>query len=66
MLNQIKKARLISGKSQADLAAELNVTQGAISLWEQGKSMPNTKRLKRLAEILNTTVDKLLGEEERA
>lgn len=66
MLNSIKKARLIAGISQGELAKELNLSQGAVSLWEQGKTKPTVGRLKQLAAVLNTTVDKLLEDEERA
>lgn len=63
MLNAIKKARLIAGISQCELARELNLTQGAVSLWERGKTKPSASKLKQLAQILDTTVDELLTEE---
>ena len=66
MLTPIKKARLIAGLSQSDLAKKVGVSTGAISQWETGQSQPKAKRLKKLAEELNTTVDKLLADEERA
>lgn len=66
MLNQIKKARLIAGISQIELAAKIGVTPGAVCQWENGRTRPNVRMLKPLAEALNTTVEKLLGEEERA
>lgn len=63
MLNAIKKARLIAGFSQEQLAERLGVSAGAVSQWETGKGHPNVKRLKLLAAELGTTVDKLLDEE---
>lgn len=65
MLNAIKKARLIAGVTQEQLAARVGVSAGAVSQWETGQSHPNVKRLKVIAGVLGTTVDKLL-EEERA
>ena len=66
MLNQIKKARLISGITQGELASKLGVSTGAVSQWENGKTFPDVSRLKKLAFVLNTTVEKLLEDEERA
>lgn len=36
---------------------------GTVSNWEQGLNKPNSKRLKRIAELGNTTVDELLKSE---
>lgn len=63
MLNAIKKARLIAGISQCDLARALNISQGSVSLWERGKTKPTAGKLPQLAKILDTTVDDLLTEE---
>ena len=62
MLNAIKKARLIAGLSQTDLAARLGVTNGAIGQWEKGVTRPRIGRLKKLAAELNTTVDELISD----
>ena len=62
MLNPIRKARLLAGLSQGDLAREMGLSQGAVSLWERGKTSPSAPKLKRLAVLLNTTVDELLKE----
>ena len=64
MLNPIKKARLIQGLSQEELAKKLGVTTGAVSQWECSRTMPNVKKLKLLADTLHTTVEKLLEEPE--
>lgn len=61
-MNPIRRARLLAGISQGDLARELGLSQGSVSLWERGKTNPSAPKLKRLAEILNTTVDELLRE----
>lgn len=65
MLTPIKKARLIAGMSQAELAKATGVSVGAVSQWETKRCQPNAKRLKRIAEALSTTTDKLLADEER-
>ena len=64
-MNRIKRARLIAGMNQAELAENLSVSRVTICKWENGKTFPAPKRLKRVAEVLHTTVSDLL-EEERA
>ena len=62
MLNQFKRARLLKGLQQKELAEELGVTQVTVSSWEHGKSFPSPGRLKQVADVLNTTVEELLKE----
>ena len=62
MLNPIKKARILKGIQQKELAERLCVSQVTVCKWEQGKSFPNVKRLKAVAEALDTTVEELLPE----
>ena len=64
-MNQFKRARLVQGLTQGELAKELGVSTVQISKWENGKTFPSVKRLKRVAEALHITVADLL-EEERA
>lgn len=63
MLNEnIKRFRKAKGLSQEDLAARLNIVRQTISKWEQGLSVPDSDMLIRLAEVLDTRVSVLLGE----
>ena len=39
----------------------LGVTQQAVGKWETGRSTPDPQTVARLAEILDTTADALLG-----
>ncbi len=64
MLNNIKKARLIKGIRQKEFAEMLGISQVSVCKWESGKAMPDVKRLKQVAQILDTTVDKLLPDNE--
>ena len=66
MLTQIKKARLIAGLEQKQVAEMMGVTQVSVSAWEKGKALPKPQRLKQLASVLNTTVEKLLDDGEGA
>lgn len=47
----VQQARLARGMSQSDLAAELGVTQSAISEIESGKSTIYLRRLLSIARI---------------
>ncbi len=58
---QLRAARKAVHRSQADLAADLGVTQQAVGKWETGKSSPDPGTLARIASLLNTTTDFLLG-----
>ena len=58
----IKSLRKSKGLSQEELAIKLNVVRQTISKWEQGLSVPDAEVLIKLAEVLDTTVSKLLGE----
>lgn len=51
------------GLTQAELAEKINYSDKAVSKWECGDAVPDIAVLKRLAEILNVTVDYLLQEE---
>lgn len=57
----LKECRKKQGVSQAELAARLGVTQQAVGKWESGKSSPDPSTVARIAELLNTTADYLLG-----
>ena len=63
-MNSFKKARLVAGITQAELAKRMGVSCVSVSQWETGKNLPSVGRLHRLAATLGTTVEKLL--EERA
>lgn len=57
----LKEMRKKSGLSQTELAGRLGVTQQAVGKWESGRSSPDPATVVRIAEILNTTTDYLLG-----
>lgn len=57
----LKQCRKQKGISQAELASKLGVTQQAVGKWESGRSSPDPATVARIAEILSTTADFLLG-----
>lgn len=60
MLNEFKRARLVKGIRQYELAEKLGVSYVTVCKWENGKGFPDVKRLRQVADELGTTVDKLL------
>lgn len=47
--------------SQKELAAKVGVTESAMSYYVQGKRVPRSDILTKIAKALNTTTDYLLG-----
>ena len=60
MINSFKRARLLAGLTQTELAERLGISAAAVHQWESGKGMPNPKRLKDIAFALHTTVESLI------
>lgn len=58
-MNNIKQYRSENKITQSELAEELNVSQNTISQWETDIREPNIRKAIELAEVLNTTVEKL-------
>ena len=56
----IQSQRKAAGLTQKQLAEKLNVSFQAVSKWENGDALPDAGLLLNLADILNTTTDKLL------
>ena len=63
---KIKTMRKNQGLTQEELAARLNVVRQTVSKWEKGLSVPDAEMLQKLAEVLETTVAKLLDGREEA
>lgn len=49
------------GLSQEQLADKLGVARQTVSKWETGETLPDLESLKKLAEILNFSIDRALG-----
>lgn len=60
--DNIKTIRKSKGLSQEELAVKLNVVRQTISKWEQGLSVPDADMLIEIAEVFETPVSVLLGE----
>lgn len=60
--DKLKEKRLEAGLTQAELAAKAGTTARTIQNYELGKSKPSNMEIaQRIADILGTTTDYLLG-----
>ena len=66
-MNELKTGEVICkrrkelGLTQTQLAQKLNLSFQAVSKWENGSAYPDITSLPKLAAVLDTTVDALLG-----
>lgn len=58
---QIQSLRKKQGITQETLAAEMGVTVGAVSKWENGITLPDLLMLCSLADYFRVSTDELLG-----
>jgi CYTH domain-containing protein/DNA-binding XRE family transcriptional regulator/thymidylate kinase len=58
--NRILELRSKAGLSQAELAAEIGVTNKAVSKWEVGKAKPGLDKIRKLAAVFQISVEELL------
>lgn len=58
---QLRKARQAKGITQQTLAENIYVTRQTVSRWECGDRFPDLITAKKLAKVLDTSVDKLLS-----
>lgn len=62
---RIKTLRKKKGMSQEELALEIHVVRQTISKWENALSVPDADELIHLADVLEVSVNSLLGVEEK-
>ena len=58
---RLKSLRKKAGLTQKQIAEKLQVGQNSYSNWEKGKRTPIQPTIEKLAEILNTSTNYLLG-----
>ncbi len=58
-ISELRKRR---NMTQMELADLMGISFQAVSNWERGNSMPDISKLPELAELLNVSLDELLGE----
>ncbi|MDT2909667.1 helix-turn-helix transcriptional regulator [Lactococcus lactis] len=62
--DNIKKARLKSGLTQAQVAEKLGVSQAQYARWESGGRNPKDDTLEKLAEVFGVGTDTLKGRDD--
>ncbi len=58
--DKIKELRKEIGMTQEDITSELNVSQQAITKWENVSSLPSSGNMIKLAELFNVSIDVLV------
>ena len=61
---RLQEARKKLNMSQKDLSGKIGVSRSTLAMWETGGSQPDNDSLKKLANILNVSIDYLLGRDE--
>ncbi|MBP0019402.1 MAG: helix-turn-helix transcriptional regulator [Cyanobacteria bacterium SBLK] len=59
----IRELRKAEGLSQTQFAKKVKLTQSAISQFEDGKRVPSTQALQKIATAFNISMDNLMGRE---
>ena len=61
---QIKKYRKENNLTQEQFASKLFVSKQAVSKWETNRSYPDINLLPQIAEMLNISIDELIGKKD--
>lgn len=56
-------ARKKAGLTQEDVGRAFNISSAAVCQWENGKTVPDARRLPQIAKLYGCTVDELLAED---
>jgi len=57
---RIKSIRLSLGDSMESFGKRLNTSKASVNNWEKGVNLPNSERLKKIADLDNITINELL------
>lgn len=57
---KLKMLRLEKGMTQGEIANELGISRGCLANYETGKRSPDGDMLKKLAQVLNVSIDFLM------
>ena len=61
---RLKKLRKDTGLTQVDVASKLGISQQAYASWERGAKKPTQENLVKIAQILDVSIDYLVGNSE--
>ncbi len=62
--DKLKQFRKDNAMTQQELADSLFVSRSLVAKWEQGRGVPTVDVLEKLATLMNTTLEDLIGEKE--
>lgn len=60
---KISEYRKMKGLSQKEFAEELGISAGNLCEWEKGRIEPSISALVKMSELLEISVDELIGKE---
>ena len=60
-MRKLAGLRVMAGLTQADVAKELNITQGAVSAWEQGRKNPTLDKVPSLAKLYRVSEQTIIA-----
>lgn len=61
---RLKELRKQAHLTQVELASKLGIVQSSYADWERGKKKPTQDNLVKIAQVLNVSVDYLVGNSE--
>ena len=61
--HRFRECRERSGRTTAELAKRIGVSQAAVSQWDTGKKFPSSETLCKLADLYGVSIDYLVGRE---
>lgn len=61
---RLKESRKQAHLTQVDIAEKLGISQPAYASWERGTKKPTQENLVKIAQVLNVSVDYLVGNSE--
>ena len=59
-MRKLAGLRVTAGFTQTNVAKLLDITQGAVSLWERGEGKPNLDKIQRLANLYGVTAQDIV------
>lgn len=62
LATNLAEYRKANNLTQAELAEKINYSDKAVSKWERAESVPDLAVLKNIADLFETTIDKLISE----
>ena len=63
-MKNLKKIRLERGMTQGEIADAIGMSVTAVCYYETGAREPNLETLRKLAKVLECTIDELIGKDE--